>query len=184
MSTINCEDFVSALQYVEKESVFIENVVVKIVSRFSGELDDLVIMVQKNLQMIKEGTMDVYDTDLIELQALKLPTLLYFAGDGLEIIGAETDVAYYRRKELYNEVMESMLETKTKDDRKFTIPDKKAAAEVKTEYEALLEKIYDRSYKQLKLKIEHATRLLESLKKVLEVRIAKINRGKGFDKGE
>lgn len=177
MSKVQGDTFNTAKEYVERESIYINDIVKSLVKRYSRELDDFVIVVQDALQMVKEGTMQVYDTDMLEMQSLKLPTLLYFAGDGLEILGAESDVAESRRKELYNEIIASL------DTKEYTIPDKKAEAEAKTEAELMIKEIYDRSYKQLKLKIEHASRLLESMKKVMEVRIAKINKGKGWDKG-
>lgn len=167
--------FNESYSYVKQHSKDITDIVNGLVKRYSKELDEFVEVVQKYLQLVKEGTMEVYDTETLELQAIKLPTLLYFAGDGLEILGAESDVAEYRRKELYNQVI-SELSTE-----KYTIPDKKAEAEKRTEYEAMVTEIYDRAYKQLKLKIEHATKLLESMKKVMEIRTAKISKGKGGD---
>lgn len=169
------EQFKSAKDYVDRESVDINNLVNAIVNRYSNELDEFVSLVKEYLQMIKEGSMDVYETETLELQAIKLPTLLYFAGDGLEALGADSDIAEYRKKELYNQVIEEM------STEKYTIPDKKAAAEKRTEYEAMVKEVYDRSYKKLKLKIEHACKLLESMKKVIEIRIAKINKGRGGD---
>lgn len=171
------ESFHNAKEYVNNESKDINFIIDAIVSKYSKDLDEFVILVQKMLQLVKEGTMDVYDTENLELQSIKLPTLLYFAGDGLEAIGADSDIAEYRKKELYNEVMQSLV------DSNYTIPDKKAEAEKRTEYEAMVKEVYDRAYKKLKLKIDHATKLLESMKKVIEIRIAKISKGKGYDQG-
>jgi hypothetical protein len=172
------EDFNRAKDYVKSESAGINEIVDGIVSHYSNELDEFVQIVRDMLQLIKEAKMEEYDDESLSMQSLKLPTLLYFAGDGLEAIGADSDIAEYRRKELFNEVMQSLV-----DNPNYTIPDKKAEAEKGTEYEAMVKDIYDRSYKKLKLKIEHAMKLLESMKKVIDLRIAKINKGKGYDGG-
>lgn len=162
---------------VEKDSEFIKVVVDGIVKKYSAELDEFVDVVRRYLQMIKEATMTEYRDEDLELQILKLPTLLYLAGNGLEDIGAESEIAEYKRKELYNEIINSL------DTSQYTITDKKAKAEKGTETEEIIEKIYDRAYKKLKNKIDAAIKLLESLKKVADMRIAKANKGKGGDRG-
>lgn len=173
----NSEEFVNAKNYVQNESDYINAIVDGIVKKYSKDLDEFVDVVMEMLQLVKEAQMEEYDDESLSMQAIKLPTLLYFAGNGLEAIGADSDIAEYRRKELFNEVMQSLI------DSNYTIPDKKAEAEKKTEYEKMVTTIYDRSYKKLKLKIDHGMKLLESLKKVLDIRIAKINKGRGFDNG-
>jgi hypothetical protein len=157
------------------ESTFIKKVVDEIVMRYSRELDEFVAMVRDYLALIKSNVMTTYTDDDLQMQIIKLPMLMYFAGDGLEDIGSESEIAAYKRKELYNEIINSL------DTSQYTIPDKKAKAEQGTETEDMMEKIYDRAYKKLKMKIEMATKLLESLKKVVDIRIAKTNKGRGGD---
>jgi len=154
---------------------YVKEIVEQMVRKYSKELDEFVDMVRQMLQLVKEATMMEYDDESLSMQTIKLPTLLYFAGNGLEDIGSDSEVATYKRKELYNEIITNL------DTSKYTIPDKKAEAEAATETEAMIEKIYDRAYKKLKLKIEHGVKLLESLKKIIDLRIAKINKGKGRD---
>lgn len=177
MKRIYGEAFLNALKYVETESQDINDIVDQIVKRFSKELDEFVMIVRDCIELVKQTNLDMYDNETLQMQILKLPTLLYFAGDGLEVIGGESEVAEYRRKELYNEIINSL------NSEKYTIPDKKAMAEKQTEYEAIVERIYDRAYKKLKLKIDLAIKLLESLKKVADMRIARMNKGKGYDNG-
>lgn len=167
--------FTVAKENVENESRDVNRMIDGIVLKYSKDLDEFVDMVREFLEMIKNSTMSEYDDESLMMQIIKLPTLLYFSGDGLEAIGADSDIAEYNRKQLFNEVMQSLVDTD------YTIPDKKAEAEKKTEYELMVKDIYDRSYKKLKLKIEHATKLLESIKKVADVRVAKLNKGKGRD---
>lgn len=160
---------------IDMESAFVKRVVDSIVDRYGKELDEFVSLVRNYLNMIKENTMQSYSDEDLQMQIIKLPMLLYFAGNGLEDIGSESEIAAYKRKELYNEIINSL------DTSQYTIPDKKAKAEQGTETEDMMEKIYDRAYKKLKLKIEASTKLLESLKKVCDLRIAKINKGRGGD---
>lgn len=170
-------DLKNRKEKIDIDSEFVKVVVDSIVKKHSAELDEFVDLVRKNLQLIKEAVMQEYDDISLQMQIIKLPTLLYYAGNGLEDIGAESEIAAYKRKELYNEIISKM------DTSQYTIPDKKAAAERGTETEDMMEKIYDRAYKKLKGKIDHAIKLLESLKKVADMRIAKMNKGKGWDQG-
>ena len=166
------EAFTNLKDEVSKDSDFFKQIVDGIVYHYSKDLDEFVDLVRTYLQMIKENTMQTYDDEDLQMQIIKLPTILYFSGNGLEDIGAESDIAAYRRKELYHKVI---------NDSVGTIPEKKAQAEMATETEGMMEAAYDRAYKKLKLKIDHAIKLLESMKKVSDYRIAKINKGKGGD---
>lgn len=175
MPITNEQKFKDAQDYITNEGQSIDNIVNAIVKKYSFELDDFVNIVRENLELVKKNVMDTYDDENLQMQMIKLPTILYFVGNGLESIGSDSEVAEYHRKQLFNEVIDSL------STEKYTIPDKKAKAEKQTEYEAMLKEIYDRAYKKLKLKIDHATKLLESMKKVADIRIAKINKGKGGD---
>jgi len=163
-------DLLARKDSIATDSQWVVAVVDGIVKKHSAELDEFIDLVRKNLQLVKEATLQEYDDESLQMQIIKLPTLLYLAGNGLEDIGSESEIAEYRRKELYNTVIESL------DTGQYTIPDKKARAQKATENEEMMEKIYDRAYKKLKLKIDHATKLLESLKKVADMRIAKSNK--------
>lgn len=162
---------------IEVDSEFIKSVVDQIVKKHSKELDEFVVMVRDMLQLIKQAQMQEYDDESLQMQIIKLPTLLYFVGNGLEDIGAESEIAEYKRKEVYNEIIQGM------DTSVYTITDKKAAAEKGSEVEDMMKSVYDRAYKKLKGKIDHAIKLLESLKKVADFRIAKSHKGKGGDQG-
>lgn len=172
---INREDFYSLHRSISDDSEFFKKIVDGIVTHYSRELDEFVELVRHYLQMIKENTMDTYNDDDLQMQIIKLPTIMYFAGNGLEDIGSESDIAAYKRKELYYKVIEDAIGT---------IPEKKAKAEIASEAESMAEAVYDRAYKKLKMKLEHAMKLLESMKKVTDWRIARLNKGKGGEVNE
>lgn len=178
---MNYENLKGMKDSISADSEFVKTAIDQIVDKYSKELDEFVLLVRELLQLIKQASMQEYDDQSLELQIIKLPTILYFAGNGLEDIGAESEIAAYKRKELYNQIVEDLHDVSS--DKRYTILDKKAAAEKATESEEIIERIYDRAYKKLKGKIEHAIKLLESLKKVADLRIAKMNKGKGWDKG-
>ena len=158
---------------VEEDSEFVKKIVDGLVAKYSTDLDNFVCSVITNLQLVSNvQTMEAYTDDMLQNQAITLPTILYFAGNGLEDLGAENSIAEYKRKELYNQVFSEVSGT---------IPDKKAKAEKMCENEKMLEEIYERAYKKLKLKIDHAVKLLESLKKVLDYRITRMSKGRGSD---
>ena len=56
-----------------------------------------------------------------------------------------------------------------------TISDKTAYAENEVNYEFVEQSINERAYKRLKIKIENATELLQTIKKIISRRIAEYN---------
>jgi len=167
------EVFDNECRKLARDSVFIKKAVDALVEKHGQDLDEFVLKVRDLLQLVKQAKMEEYDDESLQMQIIKLPTLLYLAGNGLEDIGAESELAVYNKKETYNKIIQGL------DTSSYTITDKKAAAERGSETEEMLKNIYDRAYKKLKGKLDHAIKLLESLKKVADFRIAKINKGKG-----
>ena len=90
---INREDFYSLHRSISDDSEFFKKIVDGIVTHYSRELDEFVELVRHYLQLIKENTMDTYNDDDLQMQIIKLPTIMYFAGNGLEDIGSESDIA-------------------------------------------------------------------------------------------
>ena len=167
------EEVLRVKQESETDAEFIKSTVDSLVAKYATDLDNFTASVVENLRLASNArTMEQYTDDLLQNQVITLPTVLYFAGNGLEDLGAENSVAEYKRKEVYNIAFAEAHGT---------IPDKKAQAEKLCENEQFLEEIYDRAYKKPKLKIEHGTRVLESLKKVLDYRITRMSKGRGYD---
>lgn len=162
---VNVERVRTALSNVEEQSVLVKQITEEVVARHSRELDEFVRNVKNILDRIKRGEVSEISDRALELNSIKLPVLMYFAANGLEQLGCESDVAKARRIEAYNAMLMEV---------QGTIPHRQAIAESRTYYEMLTETIYVRAFKQLKGKIEMADKLFSALKKVLSKRMLEL----------
>lgn len=151
------------LEHIEANSKAVENIVYDIVKKYTSELDDIV-------KEAKTWFNDIETLTDIELQSLllQLPSAMYFVGESQEYIGLREDVAKMAKMEKYNEVRKVATGT---------VQDKNTMAEIESLEEALNQVIYHRAYKMIKVKIEVAYELLNSLKKVNERRVMEFKTG-------
>lgn len=94
---------------------------------------------------------------------LNLSSLLYLISDAQENLGIKEDVARAIQKEVYNRVREKA---------QGTVADKDTAAELQCQEEAITTIVYARAYKKVKLRVEAASEMVNSVKKVMTRRIA------------
>lgn len=154
----------------------VNRLVDELVNEYSAELDDFIDIVKGLLDKIKQRKIE-YSNNVLELQSIKLPVLMYYAGNGLERLGAEHDIAKAHKKEMYSEKYLDVIGT---------IPERDAKATAMVLTEEMMEAVYSRAYKKLKLKIDMADKLFSALKKVLSKRIQEIdisNRDNGRNMG-
>lgn len=147
--------------YVDKNSEKLNKMVEQIVLRYSSELDREVLRLKEVLSSSHALT-----ADEIEKYVLLIPAYLYFAVAGLESLGMESDSAKSVRLEAFNKAIIA---------NSGTVRDKESQAEIQSEKEQLVEMIFARAYKQLKIKTEVAMQLCMSARKVLERRIQEAN---------
>ena len=147
--------------YVDKNSEKMNKMVEQIVARYSSELD---VEVYKLKNMLSSSAS--LSADEVEKYVLLIPAYLYFAVAGLESLGMESDSAKSVRMEAFNRAIVS---------NSGTVRDKESLAELESEKEQLVEMIFARAYKQLKIKTEVAMQLCMSARKVLERRIQEVN---------
>lgn len=142
---------------VEFDSRTLNKIVDTIVNKYSKELDDII----NNMKGLLENSDNLTDDQLLYYTSL-IPTYIYFSGNGLESLGTEKDTASAMKKEVYADAyMKAVGTVKDKSSEAFTI----------ALQETFIEVAYDRAYKKLKLKIEHAILVANSVKKVLDYRI-------------
>lgn len=144
-------------QKVMKNSKDINKIVVEMVNKMSSDLDALIFEVREAIKT------SLTDTTALERFALELSTLLYYIGQSQEYMGLRLDVSKAIYRERYSEEYANAYGT---------INDKKAVAESNTNYEFIEQSINERAYKRIKIKIENAAELLQTLKKVISRRIA------------
>lgn len=151
---------VRALQrQVTTNSRIINGIVDRLVSSYCKQLDDYVTYIGNILKDAETPPTD----DELDRFALNIPVFLYFTGEAQEALGIQEDVAEAAKLEIYNEVF---------NDLQGTIPDKTAKAELATQSEYIVHVAYQRAYKKVKLRMDAANELLQSVKKVISRRIS------------
>lgn len=153
------ESIESSRQILENKSADVENIVKKVISNYSAELDGLVQSIDTK---VREQELDGLSDQELESYCLKLSSFMYFAAAGQELIGLREDIAAALNKEDYNNKYAEATGT---------INDKKASAELESQSSMLVELIYDRAEKMMSSKLTYATHLLGSIKRVLNRRI-------------
>lgn len=102
--------------------------------------------------------------------ALNLSSLLYLVSDAQENLGIKEDVSRAIQREVYNRVREKA---------QGTVADKDTAAELQCQEEAVTTIVYARAYKKVKLRVEAAAEMVNSVKKVMTRRIAEYGISQG-----
>ena len=106
----------SIMEQVNINSTYLNNIVDKIVSTYSAQLDSLMDSIRTILY--DESQEPITDAEL-EQACLKLPLNLYYVSQGQEALGIKEDVSKSVKSEIYNKVVTESIGT---------IPDKEAAA--------------------------------------------------------
>lgn len=140
---------------VSEHSKDIEELIFKIADKATADLD---LIMQRY-----EGWLQDNPTDAeLEEVALQCTTLLYYAGEQMERVGLNEDIAKGIKMDAYNAHYHKEAVG--------TIADKKASAELATQTETLTHQIYSRAYKMIKYKVEKCEEILNAVKKIISKR--------------
>lgn len=156
---MNEENITNSQNSVEEKSKNLEQLVQKVISKYSQDLDNLVNTIDAKVRKLE---LDGLSDQELETYCLQLSSFMYFAGAGQELIGLKEDIAGAISKEEYNTNYSQATGT---------IADKKASAELGSQSSMLVEMIYDHAEKMMASKLTYATHLLSSIKRVLNRRI-------------
>ena len=157
------ERLTKLIKEVQEESLPVVRLSNQLIEDFSKELDSAISELDMIMESIGENSIeDIPDTH-IEYYCVKIPALMYYAGQRVEELGMQADLASNNKKTALNE---ALLKSSG------TVPEKKAQAEKLTEDKALVEAIYKRAYNSLKVKLEMAEKIYSGLKKSLSKRIS------------
>lgn len=140
----------------ERNAQYIDKIVDDLVNTYSKELDTLMETVKTMLYSDEDWT-----TTEFESVALKLPCLLYYVATYQEKVGIRADLSKLLNAEKYNRVYQ-----KTQG----SIPDRKIAADLETQAEAMITSATNHAYKILQGKVQVAFEMLNSVKKILNAR--------------
>lgn len=156
---------------VDENSELVEELVNKLVQHYCGPLDDYMHIID---EILTKQEVPVTDEQLDDF-TLNLPALLYFTSEAQESLGIKEDVSNAIRSDVFNKVREKASGT---------VADKDTAAELASQSEAIVAIAYKRAYRKVKLRVESAYEMLNSIKKVMTRRITakeldSFDRGRG-----
>ena len=132
-----------------------------LVEKYCTELDCMMGV----LRDLMEGGRVLCDDEL-QNSILQLANILYFTGSAQEDLGIKEDTCKAIRQEVYSKAREQATGK--------TVADKTAQAELIAQTETMTLAIYSRAYKKVKLRMDAGYEMLNSLKKVMNKRIAEM----------
>ena len=148
------------MQKVDNISDTIKEISDKLVTKYCDDLDDLMIDIKSIL------TNDTMTDSYLETAIMDLANTLYFTGSAQEDLGIKEDICKAIRQEVYSKAREQATGK--------TVADKTAQAELIAQAETMTLAIYSRAYKKVKLRMDAGYEMLNSLKKVMNKRIAEM----------
>lgn len=154
------------IKEVQEESSPVVKLSNQLIEEYSKELDSAISELDMIMDSIGENSIEDIPDEQVEYYCVKIPALMYYAGQRVEELGMQADIASSTRKLALNEALLKVSGT---------VPEKKAQAERITEDKALVEAIYRRAYNTLKVKLEMAEKVYSGLKKALSKRIAEVD---------
>lgn len=151
------------------------------ITSYTGSLDSL--MSDLYVQCIKDQNVD---DQTLENYYLELTNMLYFMGAKLESLGIYSDMSRAAAKEVFNKTyLNSQVKDKADGKNKTTIAECTALAENQSQYESVVNSIYDHAYKVVKYKIDAAYEMVNTLRKIISRRMSEnqLNPNAGSYKG-
>lgn len=144
---------------VEDNYGLIEELIDSKINEIVSELDSTVLKISTHMN---KGLSKLSNDDL-QFYTLEVSMKLYSIFEVLEKFGIKSDLSKLMYKDTFNRHYLSI---------KGTIEDKKQYAELNSNYENIVKTINERCYKIVNGKIERALEIINSLKKILSIRIA------------
>lgn len=133
----------------------------QIAGTYTGQLDKCIEEVE---DLIKNK--DDLTIQQINFYIIQIPILLYELHDKIQNLGVKSDAAKMQRKNQYNKAYQEQS--------KGTVAQKTSVAQDSCQDEQMIEDIFNRVYKKCENKIDIATMLHGSLKKILQWRVSEL----------
>ena len=150
----------SIMQNVDNISDTIKEISDELVKEYCTDLDNCMNGIRNCLRN-PNSISDI----LLETYILDLANILYFTGSAQEDLGIKEDTCKAIRQEAYSRAREEATGT---------VADKTAKAELIAQQETIVLSIYSRAYKKVKLRMDAGYEMLNSLKKVMNKRVAEM----------
>ena len=158
------EEYMGSLQSSVSE---FDAITEKIIEENSADLDSL-------MGDLKEAVTqeEAASTDTIERYYAELSNLLYFMADRLERLSIFRDMSKAKNKEAYNKAYLNFSSEKDEKGKSVrTVNENTALAETESQYDSTVNLIYSSVYDAVKLKVDMAQEMVNTLKNILKKRI-------------
>ncbi len=150
----------SIMKKVENNSEIIQNISNSLVEIYCKPLD-----VEMSVIRLELKNNNALSDDTLEKHILDLANILYFTGSAQEDLGIKEDICKSIRQEVYSFY---------RNEANGTVADKTALAELACQQETITLAIYSRAYRKVKLRMDAGYEMLNSLKKIMNKRIAEM----------
>lgn len=154
------------IKEVQEESSVVVRFSNDLIAEHSRDLDSAISELDMIMDSLGETSIEDIPDSQIEYYCVKIPAIMYYAGQRVEELGMQADIASNSKKNAQNDAMLKVSGT---------VQEKKARVEQLTEDKVLVEAIYRRAYNTLKIKLEMAEKIYSGLKKALSKRIAEVD---------
>lgn len=154
------------IKEVQEESSAVVRFSNDLIAEHSRDLDSAISELDMIMDSLGETSIEDIPDSQIEYYCVKIPAIMYYAGQRVEELGMQADIASNSKKNAQNDAMLKVSGT---------VQEKKARVEQLTEDKVLVEEIYRRAYNTLKVKLEMAEKIYSGLKKALSKRIAEVD---------
>jgi hypothetical protein len=148
---------------------YFNSVMEQTADRYTKTLDE--IMIKLNRVILSPDDISIED---LEKYLLELTNTLYFIGAESERLGVYDDMSKAAQKEVYNRAYLNN-QVDFSDKKKPTVAENQAVAEQKSQYESVVNSIYNHASKIVKYKIEAAYEMASALKKIVSRRMQEEN---------
>lgn len=159
MDNLDVNKVLDAVNNAEVIANPLDSVVTQIVETFTMDLDDIMKDISTKIIEVDDSPLP-----LIEKYFLKLSNAIYFLGIKIEELGLRDDISEAVYKEVYNN---EFLTQSNIGDKKPTAAALTAMAENKSIYESTANSIFNRAYKMVKIKLDAADSMRNTLSKIL-----------------
>lgn len=156
-----------AVKTVDNMQIEFTNLFDLIITGYTNDIDNVLKDINDNLIINKICP----SSDDIEIYMLKLNNEIYKLSDNVERIGIYDSVSKAIYKDCYNQIYLNNQIKDSEKKNKTTVAELTALSEQGTVYESLVNDVYNRVYKTLRIKLDAAQSMLGTLSKLLSKRM-------------
>lgn len=148
----------ASIENLKQDTNIVIQIAYGLIESYVKPLDQLVYEFERLLKQSDDLT-----DDQLSKMSLELASSLYSVAISLEYASLRDDIARMAKKSKYNQELVKVTGK---------VVDKQSLAELASREEELLSNIATSAYKQIKARVEYGNELLQSIKKVLTIRLS------------